>query len=350
MRKKIILTSLVAIMVVAITAVALVSCSAADSKYFEKISQFTFWSNKGSEAIPQTALPAIVEDHMKSDSNGKVKKVALIGFDGCRADNLVNVIPSGVKDKDGNDIYTGHNGIAKYSAINTLAETGGIYMAFAGGEKGKETQQATSTGPGWAALLSGAWGNLNGVVDNGKQYPKNLDYKTLLLKYAENEGLRTSFNASWAPHFTENYVKEIAYLKEHSEIPMVFNQVANDFELHDAMLNAVTEGSETECDITFGIYEFCDHAGHGTGFTNENNQYVNAVKTSDNYAYEVIQTIKARENYDNEDWLIMIFNDHGGLIQSHGGQSLEERSTFMISNKKIDSKHFSKNYNGYTLG
>lgn len=349
MKKKLVLISIAAILIVAITAVALVSCTA-DAKYFEKISQFTFWSNKGNEAIPQTALPAIVEDHMKADSNGKVKKVALIGFDGCRADNLVNVVPSGVKDKDGNDIYSGHNGAAKYSAVNTLAATGGIYMAFAGGEKGKETQQATSTAPGWSALLSGVWGNLNGVVDNGKKYPKNLDYKTLLLKYAENEGLKTSFNASWTPHFTETYVNEMDYLNEHTEIPMVYNQVADDFKLHEAMLSAVTEGSETECDITFGIYEFCDHAGHGTGFTNENNHYVSAIKTSDNYAYEVIETIKKRSNYENEDWLIMIFNDHGGLIRSHGGQSLEERSTFMISNKKIDSKHFSKNYNGYTLG
>ena len=45
--------------------------------------------------------------------------------------------------------------------------------------------------------------------------------------------------------------------------------------------------------------------------------------------------------------LIIMTTDHGGINNMHGKQSYEERTTWIVSNKKIIEKYFSKNYNGY---
>ena len=50
----------------------------------------------------------------------------------------------------------------------------------------------------------------------------------------------------------------------------------------------------------------------------------------------------------SEDWLIVITTDHGGIETWHGGQTLEERSTWIVCNKPIDEKYMGSGYDGYT--
>ena len=50
---------------------------------------------------------------------------------------------------------------------------------------------------------------------------------------------------------------------------------------------------------------------------------------------ETIDAIKARETYDTEDWLIIITSDHGGFGTKHGKASIQERMTFIVSNKEF---------------
>ena len=40
--------------------------------------------------------------------------------------------------------------------------------------------------------------------------------------------------------------------------------------------------------------------------------------------------IKSRPNYTNENWLIIVHPDHGGIGTSHGGQTGEERRIFIV--------------------
>lgn len=153
------------------------------SKYFDMVSSYTFWENDGNTAIAQTHVYDMVKEHMEND-NDKEKKVLLLGFDGTRAEALVNVRPSGVLDKDGNDIYSGDNPKAKFSAINHIVDDlgGKMYLAYAGGDV-KENFQAPSTAPGWASISTGSWGTKNGVLNNpnpeGTENIKNLDKKNI---------------------------------------------------------------------------------------------------------------------------------------------------------------------------
>ena len=65
--------------------------------------------------------------------------------------------------------------------------------------------------------------------------------------------------------------------------------------------------------------------------------------------YEVIKTVESRLNYENEDWLIILTADHGGIKTWHGEQNPECRTTFIVTNKPqlVKSEYYGKNYDGY---
>ena len=65
-------------------------------------------------------------------------------------------------------------------------------------------------------------------------------------------------------------------------------------------------------------------------------------------AYELLQAIYSRPSFQSEDWLIIIATDHGGIETWHGGQTFEERSTWVVCNKPIDEKNMGSGYDGYT--
>ncbi len=335
---------------IAMMTLCLTGCN--QGKYFEQVSSYTFWENEGSESIAQTHVYDMVKEHMENE-NGKVKKVLVLGFDGTRAETMVNIRPSGVKDENGNDIYSGDNPKAKFSAVNYIVDDlgGKMYLAYAGGSN-KDNFQATSTAPGWAAITTGCWGVENGVIDNPDAEKntniKNRKKKTFMLEYAE-KGYNTTFMASWSAHRI-TYREEIMYV-DVAQKPMDYYIPENDYLVHERLLSCVTEGSAYEKDVIFCIYDWADHNGHGSGFTNDNKNYVNAVRNNDNLMYEVIQQVVNREGYKNEteDWLIILTADHGGIKQWHGEQNPECRTTFIITNKPslVKTEYYGKNYDGY---
>ena len=133
-----------------------------------------------------------------------------------------------------------------------------------------------------------------------------------------------------------------------TKIPMRHKYVSDDVALHEYLLSCVEEGGENERDIIFGIYEGTDHNGHGTGFGNDNYKYIKGFRDEDAMAYELLTAIYSRPSFEQEDWLIVITTDHGGIETWHGGQTLEERSTWIVCNKPIGDKYMGSGYDGYT--
>lgn len=363
-------------LLIAIMTISLTGCS--KYKYFDMISSYTFWANKGEEAIAQTHVYDIVKEHMQSDSQGKEKKVLVLGFDGTRADALVNIRNSGVLDKKGNEKYSGDNPNVRVSAVNHIVDqmNGKMYISYAGGNV-KENFQAPSTAPGWASITTGVWGTQNGVLNNpdGDKNIKNLDYKTFMLKYAEEQGKKSIFMASWDAH-KDTYRNEMQYVKD-NKISMEFygfgefgtkpvidkdgnivldeetgepiTERLNDNDIHEKLLKCVDgKNLEEDKDVIFCIYDWADHNGHGSGFSNENSNYVNAVRTNDALMYEVIKAVENRDTYEQEDWLIILTADHGGFKTWHGEQNAECRTTFIVTNKPelVKTEYYGKNYDG----
>ena len=232
-------------------------------------------------------------DEIKEE--GKVtslKKVLIIGIDGCRPDALV-------KANTPNLDALMANGTFSLDARNT---------------------DVTSSGPGWSAMLTGVWSNKHGVVDNSFSGNKFSRYPHFFKMIKEAiPGSKTVSISQWHP-----INKNIAVTGADALINTNDTSVAT----KESAVNALSNGDET---AFFVHFDDVDHAGHGSGFSVGNPNYLNAIETVDTQIGDIVATIKARENYREEDWLILVSTDHGGLGTSHGGTSEEERTIFLIA-------------------
>ena len=277
------------------------------------------YENTIETAYPFTDVYGIIDEHFKSElPEGKTeKKVAIIGYDGCRADILAE------KQDNGAISYLLANG----ASIN-LTYCGGVNFPA-------ENTQATSTAPGWCSMLTGVWSDVHGINWNGEI--KAVEPKMLMTTLIEENVIdNAAFITKWKGHFTDEdstYKDEKAYCEENN-IDIDFNLRKNKTDIHTGAIEEVTSA---DCaDFVFIIYENTDSAGHDFGFSFNNSVYKNAFNKEDNYGYEVIKAIEYRETYATEDWLIIVTSDHGGIGTGHGGPSIQERMNFVVMNKKWD--------------
>lgn len=274
------------------------------------------YENTIETAYPTTDVYNIINEHFKSElPEGKTeKKVAIIGYDGCRADILTERQDNG--------------------AINYLLENGAsINLTYCGGANfPAENTQATSTAPGWCSMITGVWSDVHGITGNG--ITKAVEPKMLMTTLIEGDVIDdAAFITKWKGHFTNDdstYKDEKAYCEENN-IDIDFNLRENKEDIHTGAMEEVT--SKACADFVFIIYENTDSAGHDYGFSFNNPVYKDEFIVEDNYGYEVIKAIEARETYDTEDWLIIVTSDHGGINGGHGGPSIQERMTFVVMNK-----------------
>ncbi len=275
------------------------------------------YENTIETAIPQTELYNMIKNHFESPlADGKTeKKAIIIGYDGCRADVLTEMQHE------------------KSGVFEILNNGGSINIAYCGGVNyPTENTQDTSTAPGWCSILTGVWADKHGVTAN--DITKSLEYKTLLTTLVEDNAIESSsFITKWKGHFDRKnatYLKEKEYC-EKNNLNVSFNRYKNDEASHEYTLSEI---NKKDCaDFIFVIYEPTDSTGHNYGFTINNPRYKEAFKTADNYGFETINAIKQRETYNTEDWLIIITSDHGGIGTEHGDASIQERMTFIASNK-----------------
>ncbi|NLP47713.1 MAG: hypothetical protein GX345_02085 [Clostridiales bacterium] len=289
-----------------------------ETLYGKGLDKSAMFENSLADALPQTVVAKMVRQHFDEPlPQGKtVKKTIIIGYDGVRADSV--------------PLLKG----ATVSGINEIAKDGGLYVSYAGGPNKYFDKQATSTAPGWASILTGVWGKENGCKDNGQ--PKSNDYLTVLTELVENGKAQSSvFKYIWSGHHGAKgatYTPEVEYTQAKG-LNVRWEKCIWDDDLQESYLEEVR--GDTCADIIFGVYERPDSAGHNSGFTNKNPNYVDAVKGCDVDAYEIIQAIRARDTYDTEDWQIIITSDHGGIRTSHGTQEVDCRATFIATNKPI---------------
>ena len=302
-------------------------------EYQTALASLPMMENTWEEALGQTAIHDLIEAHFAAPlPEGKTEKKAIvIGYDGCLAETFRLLATS------------------KKSAINMLLGQGGhAVFSYAGGVNyPAENTQATSTAPGWCSMLTGVLADEHGITDNS--IPKEVEPKTLLLSLVEEgKADKSAFYVSWDGHFskkTATYYPEKVYARE-SGVNATYRRALFD---PGTRFNILSDLKKQNCsDFIFSTMEYTDHAGHGSGFSLQNIKYVSAFRNADaagadarvgqrmpSAGAEIIQTIQSRKTYDSEDWLILITTDHGGTGRSHGGPSIEERITFIVSNKDI---------------
>ncbi|MEO0404665.1 MAG: alkaline phosphatase family protein, partial [Bacteroidota bacterium] len=219
------------------------------------------------------------------------KKVLIIGIDGTRSDALE---------------------FANTPNIDGLIANG-LYSPDA------LSDDITISGPAWSSILTGVWADKHLVTGNGFS-DDDFDTYPTLFTYIEafNPDLHTASICHWSP-INNNII-----------------QGATDFSLNvssDAALSAQTVNYLTnqDPDCMFIHFDEVDGAGHGNGFSVNVPQYIAAIENVDFLIGPILTAIEQRPTYQQEDWLILLTTDHGGLGTSHGGTSIDEQKVFFIA-------------------
>ena len=348
-----------------------------DASYLQTLDQSGIWANTASASVPEYQVyhhvhafldECTIENGSAVSPDGKTRKVLFLGFDGMRADAALQLF-------EGENVFDRGLGGGRKAAsgIRTLAAEGGIYLAYCGGETGTDTEQTTSTSASWTSQFTGVWGASHGIKTNDDA--KNLQYKTFILEYAE-QGLNTALAFDWDQYLDVNLKEEVKLALSDPQLPVQFCDIdretkdklkkteAETLELYNfvapenpspdapfdsGMRDWVLARMAAGDDVVCGIFHNIDTAGHNYEFSPQNAQYKNAVYTCDTYAYEILQVVAERESLYNEEWLVVFANDHGGIGQGHGGQTLEERTTWIATNRPLDEAYFAEGYDGFTV-
>ena len=233
-------------------------------------------------------------------SHGQIqKKVLIIGIDGCRTDALIQ---------------------AQTPNIDALI-TNGIYSPNA------LNDDITISGPGWSAILCGVWSGKHLVTGNDFTINDYENYPSLF-KHAEDfdSNINTLSICHWDPindHIVQNHVDFKLNVSSDAEVSS----------------QAASYISSNDPDLIFLHFDDVDHAGHSYGFNPTISQYISAIETTDAYIIPIINAIEQRPNYANEDWLVLISSDHGGVGNSHGGTSIEHREVpFIASGNNVPTQ------------
>lgn len=239
-----------------------------------------------------------------------LKKALIIGIDGC--------MPAGIV-------------AANTPNLDALMATGTFSLDA-------RNDGITYSGPGWSAILTGVWEAKHGVTDNSFSGAKYNRYPHLF-KYIKEAypGSRNVSVSEWGP-----INDQIA--KDHSE------SVRKTSNANDTKNKAVAELGVVGLTSLFLHFDAVDHAGHSSGFTPNNPNYIKAIEEVDKAIGEVVEAMKSRENYTNEEWIVVLTTDHGGIGTSHGGNSEEERVVFFIVNgHNVPAKEIAKNTEQSTI-
>lgn len=289
-----------------------------DKKYIKAVNAEGIFDNTFETQLPQTIVNRIILSHFKNSV--KKPKCIFIGWDGCRADAMKYLI------KSDDEKISGSNDTAVYSAVAALKDCGGLYITHVGGEK--SDGQETSTAQGWASALCGKW--MKKEWKNGIEWSLDKDYPTVMKTLADR-GYKSSFSAIWPIHFDNTYINEIK-AAQNNNMPMYYYKLETDGELHRTLLERI----KSDDDFIFGIYENPDSNGHALNFGDNNYRYVAGVCNLDRLSYKLLEEIKKRPDFDNEDWLVLIGSDHGGHSTRHGTQKTEDRTTFLALSKPVE--------------
>ena len=142
----------------------------------------------------------------------------------------------------------------------------------------------TMSAPGWHSILTGVESTKHGVYDNNLYFLRNHDYKTFLW-YARNEHNMKTMYVSWLnDRMSNSILGENSVDKGPIEL---IDEAATQF-LEEELL-------AEDYDITFVHLDMVDAEGGKTGFSPENQHYLDSIEVADSQIARIINTIDSRE-------------------------------------------------------
>ncbi len=225
------------------------------------------------------------------------KKVLTIAMDGVRPDALA---------------------VANTPHIDSLLDgtffgTGGPSGMFS---MNAQAEHLTFSGPGWGAYMTGLHVDRHGADTNGFEnvVPGTTDWFTPL----------EAFNSSLDTHRVLTWDIANTSFPSGADTAENYEYSSNGDQL---MTNRVAQWMQNPAtDAVMMFYSDTDVAGHTCGFSPTAGCYIAEIQDVDNQIGQVLTAMAGRPSFANEDWLVIMTSDHGGLGTGHSGGLPEQRT------------------------
>lgn len=203
----------------------------------------------------------------------------------------------------------------------------------------------------WTNMLTGVMPDKHKVVSSDFSGSDLEEYPMFFtrLKAANSSWQTAAFSSS-------------ALLSEHlindADVNKTFD--GNDRAVKDAIVNELQDNPDAT--VVLGEFHSVEEAGEQYGYDSSSAQYVNAIMKVDSYIGDILETLKQRTNYSQENWLVVVASDKGGMAAIPPDQADNTvfgnpvRNNFIIFyNPRFSSRIVSKPnvanipYEGYTI-
>lgn len=188
----------------------------------------------------------------------------------------------------------------------------------------------TSSGASWSTMMTGVWEAKHRVTNNSYTNPNYANYPYFPKRAKEClPNLKAVQIITWDPmNDPTNSNNSAGYVFNSG-----FNQSIDAGSHGQGAVTAAAriQLADPNLDILFIHYDETDATGHSSGFNPSNAQYMNAIQDVDRQVGQVLEKLYQRPTYNQEDWLVLLTTDHGGIGTTHGGQSNTERHIWWIA-------------------
>ncbi|OAN26490.1 alkaline phosphatase family protein [Mycolicibacterium iranicum] len=193
----------------------------------------------------------------------------------------------------------------------------------------------TISNPSWTSILTGAWGEKTGVINNVFTPWTYSKWPTVFTQLETlNPAIETTSIANWnvisAIAASGLGVDNLVNVPEQEDDPRWLE--ADDL-VGEYTEAAIAAAGADVANLIFSYFVGVDENGHLFG--GDSPEYLEALANFDENLGAIMAAVEDWEDLTGEQWTIMMVTDHGHQPQKgfgHGFQSPDETSTFVIAN------------------
>lgn len=253
--------------------------------------------------VQEAAPEPMAEAFWPSPETNSTPKVLLIGIDGIRVD-VMREVPT--------------------PNMDALAAAG----AFS---EEAQNVRPTVSGPCWSSILIGVGPEKHGVVNNDFSTNQYADYPDFLTRiemvkpelgtFAAIDWLPLGADAAGGPLIGDAVDRKVV-LDGYE-----FGWLEADSISVVATVNELRTGNSDALFVYMGAPDEISHNIGGIGL-----EYRDAIAAADRHVGRLVEAVKNRPTFPQEDWLILVVTDHGRTeTGGHGGDSPEETTVFYLA-------------------